>query len=212
MSENKAKVIIGNINKIRSRRQRAGGEVLYNHMTEPMEHPARGRNWNPHGLTVSDKKNYQVVPEAKIQDLKERTVDPQAIPCIIPFVATSDLNSYMWVDLKKQLECGSIKFLVSMEKRQDELENSGEYFKLTSEELAEKLAPYGQTDLMIQEAVNLKAEFKNDKVKLTEPRSGTKDRIIVLGYGNYIASLIENEWNIQNQALESNVLDLSFIW
>lgn len=191
---------------------RSGGEVLYNHMTEMIENQERGSKWNPHGLTVADKLQYHVVPEAKVKDLKERTVDPNAIPCIIAFIGTPETNSIAWVELKKQLECGNIKFLVPMQDRQAEIEDNGTYFQMTSEQLADDLAPYGQVDLLIQEAINLKAEFKNDKVKLVEPRSGTKDRIITLAYGNYIASLIENEWNKQAQTDDFDINSMQIIW
>ena len=86
-----------------------------------------------------------------------------------------------------------------MQDKQEAIEDDGTYFKMTSDELAKTLAPHMQVDLLIQEAINLKTEFRNDKIKLVEPRSGTKDRAVVLAYGNYIASLIENEWNKQAQ-------------
>ena len=184
---------------------RAGGEVLYNRMTEPWEHPERGGNWNSHGFTVCDKMQYHVVPEAKLKDLKARTVDPNAVPCIIPMISTGDINSVSWVELKKQLECGTVKFLTSMQDKQEAIEDDGTYFKMTSDELAKTLAPHMQVDLLIQEAINLKTEFRNDKIKLVEPRSGTKDRAVVLAYGNYIASLIENEWNKQAQVEDDSV-------
>lgn len=192
--------------------QRAGGEVLYNRMTEIWEHPERGKNWNPHGFTICEKMHYQVVPDNKLKDLKERTIDPNAIPCIIPVIGTPELNSKCWAELKKQLECGNIKFLVSMQNRQEIIEDDGSYFDMTSDELAKELLPYGQVDLLIQEAVNLKAEFKNDKIKLVEPRSGTKDRAVVLSYGNYIADLIENEWNKQNQKQEFDISTIQLVF
>ena len=189
---------------------RNGGEVLFNYLTIPKENPERGVNWDCRGLGLADK--YQVVPQGKIEDLRSRTVDKNYKPCIIPMIGTSELNSIMWVELKKQLSCNNIKFLVSMQDRQTILEDNGEYFNLTSDELANELVPYGQTDELIREAINLKAEFKNDKVKLVEPRSGTKDRAVVLSYGNYIASLIENEWNKQAQAEEFDINSIQLVW
>ena len=174
---------------------RSGGEVLYNRMTMRWEHPNRGNTWNPCGLTVVNDRSIHVVPTNKIDDLIGRTVDTNALPCIIPIVATSELNSTMWVELKKQLESNNIKFLVPTQDKQEALEDNGKYFNMSSEELAKELAPYGQVDLMIQEAVNLSAEFKDGKVKLKEPRSGTKDRAVCLSYGNYMASKLENMYN-----------------
>ena len=189
---------------------RNGGETLFNYMTIPKENESRGTNWNIHGLGLSPK--YQIVPSGKLEDLRSRVVDTTPIQCMIPITATSETNSMMWAALKKQLECNNIKFIVSMQDRQTALEDSGEYFDLSSEALAEELLPYAQVDLLIQEAVNLKAEFRNDKIKLVEPRSGTKDRVVVLSYGNYIADLIENEWNKQNQKQEFDISQIQLVF
>ena len=189
---------------------RNGGEVLYNYLTIPKENQERGKFWDSHGLGIADK--YQIVPQTKLDDLRSRTVDKEYKHCIIPMVGTSELNSIMWVELKKQLSCNNVKFLISAQDRQTNLEDSGRYFDLTSEELAEDLIPYIQIDELIHEAINLKAEFRNDKVKLTEPRSGTKDRAVVLSYGNYIASLIENEWNKQNQKQEFDISKIQLVF
>lgn len=189
---------------------RNGGETLFNYMTIPKENESRGNNWNVHGLGLASK--YQIVSQGKLDDLRSRVVDKTPIQCMIPITATSDINSIMWASLKKQLECNNIKFLVSMQDRQTILEDTGKYFNLSSEELANELLPYGQIDLLIQEAVNLKAEFKNDKIKLVEPRSGTKDRVIVLSYGNYVADLIENEWNKQAQTEDIDLSKIQLVW
>lgn len=189
---------------------RNGGETLFNYMTIPKENESRGTNWNIHGLGLSPK--YQIVPSGKLEDLRSRVVDTTPIQCMIPITATSETNSMMWAALKKQLECNNIKFIVSMQDRQTALEDSGEYFDLSSEALAEELLPYAQVDLLIQEAVNLKAEFRNDRIKLVEPRSGTKDRAVVLSYGNYIADLIENEYNKQNQKQEFDISQIQLVF
>ena len=72
--------------------------------------------------------------------------------------------------------------------------------------------PYLQTDAMILEAVSLSREFVGDKIKLVEPRSGTKDRVVTLGYANYVATLIENEWNRQRQDDDFNDDDWQLVW
>lgn len=189
---------------------RNGGEVLYNYITMPKQNEKRGSYWNVHGLGLSPK--YQIVSQGKLDDLRQRTVDKTPIQCVIPITATGETNSVMWASLKKQLECNNIKFPISMEDRQTYLEDNGEYFNLSSDELAKELLPYDQIDSLIQEAVNLKAEFKNDKIKLTESRSGYKDRAVVLSYGNYIADLIENEWNKQNQKQEYDLTQVQLVW
>ena len=187
---------------------RSGGETIFDNLSMVTENPQRGNLWNPSGLTVCQEGNLHVVSEAKRTELSNRTVDKNAIPCLIPFVGTIELNSLTWQNLKKQLEVNNIKFLVSEQDYHSYLVDTGKYYDLTSEEYAEELLPYIQTDQLIQECVNLSAEFRNGLVKLTEPRSGFKDRAVCLAYGNYIAEKIENKYNKQNQIHD---IDLSKI-
>lgn len=181
-------------------------------MTEPHKHPNRGANWNPHGLTVASESKYQVVSDAKIQDLVQRTVDPNALPCIIPVLGTGEFNSMIWIELKKQLEMNHVKLLISVEEKQRMIDDAGDYYKMDAEHYADVLIPYIQTEELIHEAINLQTEIKLDKVRLTEIPGKTKDRIIVLAYGNYIASLIENEWNKQQNTEEENFDDVQLVW
>lgn len=191
---------------------RSGGEVLFNRMTEKWEHPTRGSRFDNRGLTVYDRLWAQVVSEAKLADLRDRTVDKNAVPAIVPFIGTPELNSMAWMELKKQLESNNIEFLVSAQQHQEDIEDSGQYFKLTSEELVQELLPYGEMEETIQEAVNLKTEIKNNYIKLIEPRSGTKDRAVILSYINYIMSLFENQWAKMAQEDNEDLNDMQLVW
>lgn len=190
---------------------RNGGEVAYNNLTKEWIHPERvsidkdsENGWNPHGFTVCNERDLHVASSQKIDDLKIRTVDQQAIPCIIPIIGTSDLNSNMWLDLQKRLRDGEIEFLLDDMEYEQAFEETNDYFSMTAEEKAKLKMPFVQTTLMIQEAVNLSQEWRDGKVKLSEPRSGTKDRIVALSYGNYIATLIENKINKDEQKEDYN--------
>ena len=189
---------------------RSGGEVIFNHLTEPLTIPDLGSRWDSRGFGLAEK--YQVVSQAKIDDYHSRTVDKNAVPCLIPVIATPELNSTGWLSLRKQLETNNMKFLISMQDYQNELTDSGEYYQYTAEELANQLEPYGQTDMMVIEAVNLKTVIKQDKIKLEEPRTGTKDRIVTIMYGNYIIDLIENAWQQQLQEDEFDVDSIQLVW
>ena len=65
-------------------------------MTMELENPNHGVLWDKRGLTVSDELELHVVPEGKLQDLRNRTVDKNAIPCIVPITGSTTLNSTMW--------------------------------------------------------------------------------------------------------------------
>ena len=191
---------------------RSGGEALYNKMTMELENPNHGVLWDKRGLTVSDELELHVVPEGKLQDLRNRTVDKNAIPCIIPITGSTTLNSTMWIELRKQLDNGNIKFLVPMQTYQESLEDNGDIFGMTSEEVANALLPYAQVDLLVNEAVNLKAEVKDGGVKLSEPKNGFKDRAVCLSYGNYIASKIENIWQRRMVNQKVDYTNIQLVW
>ena len=191
---------------------RSGGEALYNKMTMELENPNHGVLWDKRGLTVSDELELHVVPEGKLQDLRNRTVDKNAVPCIIPITGSTTLNSTMWIELRKQLDNGNIKFLVPMQTYQESLEDNGDIFGMTSEEVANALLPYAQVDLLVNEAVNLKAEIKDGGVKLSEPKNGFKDRAVCLSYGNYIASKIENIWQRRMVNQKVDYTNIQLVW
>ena len=182
---------------------RNGGELSLRNLTKQWEHPERkSSDWNSHGFTVCTDMAIQVVPKAKIDDIRATAVDPQAIPCVIPIVGLAELNSLMWLDLQKRLRDEEIDFLIEDLTLEQSIEEDIKYLSLTSEERAKMRLPYVQTEFLIHEAVNLTQTWNEGKVRLSEPRSGTKDRIVALSYGNYIMSLIENKLEKSNQGLD----------
>ncbi len=191
---------------------RNGGETNYNYLTKEWKHPERDENsWNSHGFTVVRDINLNVVPQGKIDDLIIRTVDPQAIQCIIPIVGTSELNSLMWLDMQKKLNDNEIDFLIEDIDFEQKFEETKEYFSMTIEEKTDIRLPYTQTMLLINEAVNLSQEWKDGRVKLSEPRTGTKDRIVSCTYGNYIMTLIENKLSKDDNNENYNSSDWAFL-
>ena len=174
---------------------RSGGETLFNRMTMPWEHPDRGHYWDKRGFGLATNENLHIVTSGKLEDFRNRTVDKDAIACIIPIIGSSEFNSACWVALKKNLEFNNIKFLISTEEKQTQLEDNGEFYKMTSEQFAEAVYPHIMTENLIQEAVGLNCEIRENKIKLSESGSNTKDLIVLLSYLSYIADKLENERN-----------------
>lgn len=194
---------------------RSGGETLFNRMTMPWEHPQRGGYWDSRGFTVANDASLHVVTSAKLDDFRSRTVDRDAIPCIIPIIGSTPLNSACWTALKKNLECNNIKFLCSSDKKQEILEDSGEFYHMTSEELADALYPHLMTENLIQEAVGLSTTItQNNEIKLTESGQNTKDLIVLLSYLNYIADRLENERNkyLYDEIADEDILNIKLVY
>lgn len=192
---------------------RNGGEVMYADLTKPREHNNRPKDkWNSHGFTVSNDKEYQVVNEAKLDDLAKKTIDKDAIPCIIPIQATDEFNSIMWIDLRKRLRDEEITLLIEDIDFEQKFSETKEYYQLSSEEKALIYAPYMMTMNLIGEATDLSQEWRNGKVKLTESRSGTKDIIVSFAYGNIIATKIINKLEQFDSNEEFDESDFSEIY
>lgn len=190
---------------------RSGGEAVMNSLSKPYD-GQYGSNIPARGLTIADEYRYQVAPNDKLDYYRSKAVDKDGVHCVIPIFGTAALNTAYWRSMKRAIERGTVKLLIGMSDKQAELEDSGEYFKMSAEQLAEALAPYGQTDLLISEAVNLKTEIKNDNIKLEAPRGGHRDRAVTCAMGLLIFDYIENEWLRQQQTDDDDLDDVELVW
>lgn len=173
---------------------RNGGERDYDALGATYNHPIISPSlWNHHGFTVCKEMDLHTVTKAKVDELAGRTIDPLAIPCIIPIQGNENLNSEMWQDLSAVLKINQLHLLMDDLRFKQLMETSKEYITATSKEKADMLLPYIQTLNLRNEAVNLKSTWRSGVLKLSEPSNGYKDRIVALSYGNYIASKIINK-------------------
>lgn len=183
-----------------------GGGLYYSDLSSPWEHPMR-RDWNPHGFGICEEPNMQFITEGTLNELRARTVDPEAIPCMIPMKATAELNSNMWKSLWKVLNNGELLLL------EDELQATKRYDEnyktelLSSQERFLALNPFIQTSMLISEGINLSQSWKNGVLTLTQPRMGHKDRCSALQYANAVADKIENNYAISQHSDEFNISD-----
>ena len=191
---------------------RNGGENIIIQFSKPLPNEARGSDWIARGFGMADMPQYHVAPKDKLDYYRQRAIDKDYIHCIIPFVGTAANNTAYWRGMKRALDRKMLKMLLSMQDKQTLIEDDGSYFNMTSEQLADELAPYGQGDMLIKEAVELTKEIRNDNIKLVEPRSGHKDRIVTAAMANMIIDLIEVEWNKQSQQDDFGVDDLQLVW
>lgn len=184
-----------------------GGQLYWSMLSSPWKHPSR-QDWNPHGFGICEEPNMQVLSEGVLNELRQRTVDPEYIPCMVPMKASAELNSNMWKSLWKSLNNHSLLLLedeLQATKNFDENEKAALF---TSEQRAQYLLPYVQTSMLISEGINLSATWKdNGMLSLSQPRMGHKDRMSSLQYANWIADKIENNHAISQNQEEFNIND-----
>lgn len=170
-----------------------GGEIHYTNLTREYDHPTRGSStWDKSGLTVCKKMEYNVLAEAKINDLANRAIDRSARPVIIPMQGHKVLNSAMWNDLFIKLKNDEISLPLDDLDYEQRMSEKKEYLFATSEERARLKYPYVQGMFLLNEMINLSPVYNEGYVKLVEQRQGTKDIAVALSYGNYILTLIQN--------------------
>jgi hypothetical protein len=129
------------------------------------------------------------------EDVASRIKNPNALPVVFSIKASERLNHEIHMAVKDCFERGKIKLLVSAIESKDYLETKKEYTNASIKEKAILERCYIQTDLMINEMINLSYEIRESTklIKLIEPRNSTKDRYISLAYGNYFIKLLERD-------------------
>lgn len=190
---------------------RNGGENVVVEFSKIHSHPEWGGYWIDHGFTMADEKYVHITAKEKLDWYRQRCIDKQSVRCLVPFLGSLNVNTAYWRSTKRVLENGWCELLCSMQDRRSYLEESGKYYDLTSEQYAEDLAPYAQTDMLIEEAINLQADYKNG-IRLTAPKGKHRDRIVTFGMGNYILDSIENEWNKQDQDKTIDFSNVQLVW
>lgn len=128
------------------------------------------------------------------EEMKNRSLDKNAIPVIFSIKATSQqLNHEIAVGLRNALQKSKIKLLKNEIEGKEFLINKMGFEKKSVEDQAILLRPFIQTTALVNELVNLEYDTKNGFVKIKETGSNRKDRFSSIAYTNYFADLKEKE-------------------
>jgi hypothetical protein len=126
-----------------------------------------------------------------------RFIMPNAKKVIFPIKATASLNHDIAKTMRDTFLKHQIKLLIGSNEGREFLEDTiKEYYSSTViETKVEFEKPYLDTDMLINEMVNLSYEImENSKlIRLKEPKGGRKDRYTSLSYGNYFIHLMEKD-------------------
>ena len=129
-------------------------------------------------------------------DLVERTANKDnGIPVIFGVKAYAQLNSDIALQMRDSLQRNKIKFLVELNEAEKHLAKTFKEYS-NSEDIDTHSwfeRPFLESNLMINETVNLEYQIRDGKVKLSEVSSARKDRYTSLSYMNYFASILEKD-------------------
>lgn len=144
----------------------------------------------------------------KLKQAMTRVIDKDALPVIIPVAASDERNDNYHRQMRETLIGGNIRFLKDTSTMKRILADESDSISFNSEELADRLIPHLQTELLIQEAIRLNQKIvKGAYIKLVESGTATKDRIIATEYANYLFYLLESEMLKDNNRDEGIDLD-----
>lgn len=127
-------------------------------------------------------------------EMAKRCMEEDAPKVIYSIKASAQINNDMHVYVLDALKRGKLRLLVDETEFKETLVKYNGYEKLPVEEQVKFVQPYIQTSLLVQEMVGLeRVEGSNSLIKLKEPSTKRKDRYSSIGYGVYIAKLLEKE-------------------
>lgn len=120
--------------------------------------------------------------------------------------ATADFNSNAATGLRTGIQNGNINLLCSDFDAEEVLKKITGYSKMTVQEQTSLKMPYIQTNMLINEMINLEHEIVNNKVKLRERSGMRKDRFSSVEYSHAVAQMIALKQRPQNT--EREILDM----
>ena len=137
-------------------------------------------------------KEFEVISCMNDEKMAERCIDDNARKVLFSIKASAQLNSDAASSLKDKMQRGKVRLLIDNNEAKDVMYKLRGFESLGAEKMAKLLAPFVQTDALINEMVNLeKIPTENNLIKLKEPRSARKDRYTSVSYGNYFADILE---------------------
>ena len=133
--------------------------------------------------------------------------DRNALPVIYSIkVVKLDVNHEIAMSLKDSFQNRKIKLLVNDLEGRDFLIEKMKMGKKSPEEQARMLKPYVQTTVMVNELINLEGQIYNGFVRIREKGSNRKDHYSSLGYGNYLAKILESD--LKKKKSERKIISL----
>lgn len=187
---------------------RNGGEDRWQDLSKPYYHEELGINFSGLGIYGDDEILSFYCDKSKIENLRNRTVDPTASKVIIPVIGTDERNNNYHLAMKSALQHHIIRFPVDEMTAKENMIESGVYNTLTSNQKMRKLLGHVQLDIMIiDEAIKLQQVIKKGFISLVVAGRNKRDRIVACEYGNYFFHLKELNMIKQQQQPEYDISD-----
>ena len=171
---------------------RNGGEDRWIELSKPFHHEELGIELSGFGIYNDDNIISFFCDKSKADNLRSRTVDPNASKVVIPVIGTAERNNNYHLVMKTSLQNHIIRFLVDEMVAKDELQENGVYSTWNSKKRMRELLGHVQLDIMIiDEAIKLQQVINKGFISLVTVGRNKRDRIVACEYANYFYHLLE---------------------
>lgn len=137
--------------------------------------------------------------------MTNRTISQNAIPLIYSVKTPIQLKSEMFMNMRNALSTGDVQLLVETQEAVEYLMKVFKFYKIKEEDLRNRLLnPYVQTNMLINEAINLEQIVTQGYINLKEKSGRRKDRVMSLAYGLYYSKILEDEY--KNKRSKEDIL------
>ena len=173
---------------------RNGGEDRWVDLSKPYYHEELGIQMSGLGIYDDDEIISFYCDKSKAENLRNRTVDPNASHVIIPVIGTDERNNNYHLAMKTALMNNTMRFLEDEMSAKETLQSDGLYSTWSSNKRMRELLGHVQLDIMIiDEAIKLQQVIKKGFISLVTVGRNKRDRIVACEYANYFFHLKELE-------------------
>lgn len=171
---------------------RNGGEDRWVDLSKSYYHEELGLQMSGFGIYNDDDILGFYCDKTKVDNLRSRTVDPNALHVVIPVIGTAERNNNYHLVMKTALQNHIIRFLVDEMVAKDALQENGVYSTWNSNKRMRELLGHVQLDIMIiDEAIKLQQVINKGFISLVTVGRNKRDRIVACEYANYYYHLLE---------------------
>lgn len=140
-------------------------------------------------------KTYPAISCMNNDEMAKRCSVMGAKKVIYAIKATQAFSSDCAAILRNDIHQGKIRLLLDVDDAERKLKENDFYKELDPYMQGKLLLPYAQTQLLIDEMVNLESEIRDNTIKIKEQSNKRKDRYSSLSYGNYFCKTLERGLN-----------------
>lgn len=159
----------------------SAGIGIFDQLTQPLFDKERAKEYDPISC-IND------------EAMAERCSYPNADKVIYSIKGNAKLNSEIAILFRDNLKRGKIRFPVNEIEGKEHMKRFKGFDNLPEENKANLIQNYIQFTSLVNEMINLEAEYNDSGlVKLKEPSGKRKDRYSSASYGNYVANLLERK-------------------